>query len=104
MKIVFKKEDYKTYKDFYTDILRKLNAKRFIDWEDEKDLGYNGNLLGEFLWYTSEDSNDYIFVNFNKENMNPEKKQEDKEWQIIFYYFENLVKEHPNNTLAFIND
>ena len=56
-------------------------------YSHKKDLGYNGNLLGEFLWYTSEDSNDYIFVNFNKENMNPEKNQADREWQIIFYYF-----------------
>lgn len=104
MKIVFKKEDYKTYKDFYIDILKKLNAKRFIDWQDEIDLGYNGNLLGEFLWYASEDNNDYVFYNFNKENMKPEKNQEDREWQIIFYYFKNLVKEHPNNTLTFINN
>jgi len=65
MKIVFNKNDYKSYKDFYVDVLKKLNSKRFTDWQDETNLGYNGNLLGEFLWYCSEDSNDYLFVNFN---------------------------------------
>ncbi len=104
MKIVFKKEDYKTYKDFYIDILKRLNAKRFMDWEDEKDLGYNGNLLGEFLWYASSDSNDYVFCNFYREKMNPAKNQEDNGWRVIFYYFENLVKEYPNNTLTFMDD
>ena len=34
MKITFNKNDYKSYKDFYVDVLKKLNAKRFLDFED----------------------------------------------------------------------
>jgi len=103
MEIFFDKKDYSSYKDFYKDVLQKLNSKRFSDWEDEKDLGYNGNLLGEFLWYCSEDSNTYVFLNFYKEKMKPEKNHEDYEWNIIFNYFNDLAKEHPNNKVVFIN-
>lgn len=104
MKIYFNKNDYSTYKDFYIDILNKLNSKRFLDWKDEKDLGYNGNILGEFLWYCSVDNNDYVFTNFYREKMKPDKNNEDREWEIIFYYFEKLVKEYPNNSLKFIDE
>ena len=104
MKITFNKNDYKSYKDFYVDVLKKLNAKRFIDFEDEQDLGYNGNLLSEFLWYCSEDNNTYVFVNFNREKMKPDKNLEDYQWSIIFYCFETLVKEHPQNCLLFLDE
>ena len=75
MKIIFNKNEYNTYKDFYVDILNKLNAQRFIDWQDEKNLGYNGNLLYEFLWYCSNNNNEYVFVNFNRKNMKPNKSR-----------------------------
>ncbi|MBQ3494972.1 MAG: hypothetical protein IJA69_06100 [Clostridia bacterium] len=104
MKITFNKNEYSSYKDFYKDVLKKLNSKRFLDWEDETDLGYNGNLLGEFLWYCSQDNNEYIFINFYREKMQPQKNQEDKEWEIIFYYFEKLTNDYPNNTLVFIDN
>ena len=103
MKIIFDKNDYNTYKDFYVDILKKLNAKRFIDWADEKDLGFNGNLLNEFLWYCSKDNNEYVFANFYKDKMSPDKNEEDRQWKIIFYYFEKLVNEYPSNSLCFID-
>ncbi len=72
-----------------------------IDWEDYKDLGYNGNLLNEFLWYKQDENIKYIFVNFNKEKIKLQKNFDDYQYNIIIEYFEKFVEEYPNNQLEF---
>ena len=65
--IIFDKKAFKSYKDMYNDICVKLDKDRFIDWRDGyKDLGYSADILNEFLWYCHDDSNKYIFINFDK--------------------------------------
>lgn len=100
--IIFNRKEYESYKDFYRDVCIKLNKDRFIDWKGNyENLGYNGNLLAEFLWYCHNDNNKYIFVNFDKEKISLQKNYDDYEYNIIIYYFEKLIKEYPNNQLEF---
>jgi len=102
--IIINKKDYKSYKEFYEDIVIKLNADRFIDWEGEKNLNYNGNLLNEFLWYCHTDNIHFKFKNFYLEKIKEEKNYEDYHWAIIFRIFQRFVKNYPNNTLEFVNE
>ena len=99
--VIFDKKTFNSYKDFYIQIYKDLDGANTIDWEDYKDLGYNGNLLNEFLWYKQDESIKYIFVNFNKEKIKLQKNFDDYQYNIIIEYFEKFVEEYPNNQLEF---
>lgn len=100
--IIFDKSKYESFKDMYHDICIKLDKDRFIDWKDDcKDLGYNGNLLGEFLWYCQNDNIKYIFINFDKKKIELQRSFNDYHYNIIINYFESFVEKYPNNQLEF---
>ena len=99
--VIFDKKTFNSYKDFYIQIYKDLDGANTIDWEDYKDLGYNGNLLNEFLWYKQDENIKYIFVNFNKEKIQLQKNFDDYQYNIIIEYFEKFVEEYPNNQLEF---
>ena len=99
--VIFDKKTFNSYKDFYIQIYKDLDGANTIDWEDYKDLGYNGNLLNEFLWYKQDENIKYIFVNFNKEKIKLQKNFDDYQYTIIIEYFEKFVEEYPNNQLEF---
>ena len=83
----------------------KVDQNRFIDWRDNyEDLGYNADLLNEFLWYCSDDSNHYIFKNFDLEKIKIERSYDNYEYNLIIKVFQDFAKGYPNNTLEFIND
>ena len=91
-----------SYKDFYKDICIKLNKDRFIDWQGQyENLGYNADLLNEFLWYCHNDNNKYIFIGFDQEKIKLHKNYDDYEYNIIIEIFERFVREYPNNKLEF---
>ncbi len=81
--VIFDKKTFNSYKDFYIQIYKDLDGANTIDWEDYKDLGYNGNLLNEFLWYKQDENIKYIFVNFNKEKIKLQKNFDDYQYNII---------------------
>ncbi|MEG1985877.1 MAG: hypothetical protein RR033_01875 [Clostridia bacterium] len=51
--VIFNYNEYtsknETYKDFYRDIVIKLDAKSNVDFSDEVDLHFNIYVLNEFL-------------------------------------------------------
>ncbi len=102
--IVFNKNNYGSYKDFYIQIYRDLEGKEIPDWEDYDALHYNADLLDEFLWYCHNDNIKYIFVNFDKEKIALQKIFDNYQYNIIIYYFEKFVKEYPNNKLEYRMD
>ena len=103
-KIIYNRNNIKDYKEFYESIVIKLNADRFIDWEGEQNLDYNGNNLNEFLWYCHKDNIQFVFKNFNLDKIENYKNFENYQWNIIFTIIKMFVKQFPNNTLKFINE
>ena len=102
--IIINKNYYKSYKEFYKDIFIKLDGKNNIDFENMEDLLYNPNILNEFLWYCYDDSNKYIFKNFDLDKIKNYKNYENYQWSIIIEVFEDFVKKYPNNKLEFVNE
>lgn len=103
-KIIYDRNIIKDYKQFYEDIVIKLNAKRFIDWKGEKDLNYSADIFEEFLWYCHKDNINFIFKNFNLEIINNYKNYENYQWFLIFKVIKRFVEKYPNNKLEFMND
>ena len=99
---IFNRKNYKSYKDFYTQIYRDLDGKNTIDWEDCKDLFFSSDSLDEFLWYNHDKNIKFTFVNFDKEIIKLQKKFDDFKYNIVIEIFEDFVKEYPNNQLEFI--
>lgn len=103
-KIIIDKNNYKDYRQFYEDIVIKLDAKNDLNCLDPDNLSYNSNHLDELLWDCHQDGNTYIFKNFDLEKIEHYKSANDYEWGIIFKVFRRFVKEFPNNKLEFVND
>ncbi len=102
--IILDKNNYNSYKDFYTQIYKDLDGKSIPDWEQYQDLCYSADGLNEFLWYCHNDSNTYIFKNFDVEKIKSQKTFDDYKYSIIIEVFTEFVEEYPNNKLIFIND
>lgn len=102
--IIFNKKDYKSYKDFYIDICKKMDAKNNLNCLHPIDLGFNGNILNEFLWDYSLDNIHYIFIGFDKNMILSEKNYDNYHYKIIFEIFEDFIKDYPNNSLEFRED
>ena len=101
--IIFDKNDYKSYKDFYHDVCIKLDKDSFIDWNGQyEDLGYNADLLDEFLWYCHEDNLKCVFINFDKEQIVKQSTYDDYEYGLIIKIFERFAKNYPNNIVEFL--
>ncbi len=99
--IIFDKNNYSSYKDFYIQLYNELEGKKIPDWEDYDYLHYNAGLLDEFLWYCHNDNIKYVFVNFDKEKIALKKNYDDYEYGIVIKVFERFVKQYPNNKLEF---
>ena len=103
--IIFNKKNYKSYKDFFTDLYRQTNGAGFIDWKQYPDLNYNAGFLDEFLWYCNTDGGyHYIFLNFDKEKINLQKSFEDYQYATILRIFDKFVNKYPNNKIEFRNE
>ncbi len=102
--IIFDKNKYSSYKDFYSQIYKDLEGQKIPDWEDYDDLHYNADLLDEFLWYCHNDNIKYIFVNFDKEKIKLQKIYDDYEYNLVIEIFEEFVEKYPNNKLEFRMD
>lgn len=101
--IIFDRKRYKSYKDFYTEIYKDMNAKSNPEFDRYDDFHYNADFLDEFLWGCQDDNIKYIFVGFDKEKIALEKNYDDYEFNIVIKIFERFVKEYPNNELEFRN-
>ena len=99
--IIFNRDNLTSYKDFYTQVYEELNGKGFIDWEDYPNLNYNANMLDEFLWYNHDKNIKFVFVGFDLKKIKQKTTYDDYEWKIIFEVLQDLVKQHPNNTIEF---
>ena len=101
--VIFDRNNYKSYKDFYHDVCIKLDKDSFIDWNGQyEDLGYNADLLDEFLWYCHEDNLKCVFNNFDKEKISKQKTYDDYHYSIIIEVFEDFAKNYPNNKVEFM--
>ena len=99
--IIFNRKNYKSYKDFYTQVYNDLDGNSIPDWEGCEGLDYFADFLVEFLWYCQDDNVKYIFVNFDKEKIALQKNYDDYEYNIIIEIFEEFVERYPNNQLEF---
>ena len=107
MKIVFDKNDYKTYKQMYEDLAIKLGTSLGPkDYYDISTFDYDPNCLYEELCYgkINKSSNHYVFKNFDLEKIKTEKSYDNYKYNLIIEVFQDFVKGYPNNTLEFIND
>ena len=102
--IIFNKETYENYKDFYAQIYRDLNGKSFLDWEDYEDLHYDADMLSEFLWYNNDKNIKYIFIGLDLDKIKQEKTYDDYQWRLIIEVISDFVKEYPNNTMEIIKE
>ena len=102
--IVFNKKNYKSYKDFYTQIYKDLNGKSFLDWEDYDDLCYSADNLNEFLWYNHYKNIKCIFMGFDLDEIKQEKTLDDYKYKLIFEVFEYFVEQYPNNSMEIIKE
>ena len=101
--IIFDKQMYESYKDFYVQIYKDLDGKSFGDWKAYENLNYNADMLDEFLWYNNDKNIKYVFINFDLEIIKQEKTFDDYKWRIIFDVIQDFVKQYPNNTMEIIN-
>ena len=101
---IFNKNDYASYKDFYVDIAKQLDAKNDLNCLEPEDLGFNANHLYEFLRDFNDENYKYVFIGFDLEKISQQKNIDDYEWEIIIKVFKDFVKKYPDNTLEFIND
>ena len=99
--IVFDRNNYKSYKDFYSQIYKDLDGKDNPDFEEYDDFHYNADLLDEFLWYCHNDNVKYIFVGFDQTEIALEKTYDDYEFNIVIKIFKRFVNKYPNNELEF---
>ncbi len=99
--IVFDRNNYKSYKDFYSQIYKDLDGKDNPDFEEYDDFHYNADLLDEFLWYCHNDNVKYIFVGFDQAEIALEKTYDDYEFNIVIKIFKRFVNKYPNNELEF---
>ena len=103
--IIFNRNDYKSYKDFYLDAYKKLGGDRFDDFDFCKpDLGSNADILDEFLWYCHYDNLHCIFINFDMDKIKEQKKYDDYEFNLVIEVFEMFAEEFPNNSIEFKMD
>lgn len=101
---IFNKDDYASYKDFYIDVAKQLDAKNDLNCLEPEDLGFNSNHLYEFLRDFHNECYKYVFIGFNLEKIRNYKNYENYQWDIIIKVFEDFVKKYPNNKLEFINE
>ena len=52
--IIFDRNNYESYKDFYVQIYKDLDGKSFGDWRAYDNLNYNADMIDEFLWYNND--------------------------------------------------
>lgn len=90
--IIFNKQMYESYKDFYAQIYKDLDGKSFGDWQAYENLNYNADMLDEFLWYNHDKNIKYIFIGFDLEKIKQEKTYDDYKWRIIFDVIQDFVK------------
>ena len=99
--IIFDRNNYKSYKDFYVQIYNDLDGAHTVDWEQYTNLCYSADALNEFLWYKEEENNKYVFLNFDKKQIAKQKTYDDYEYNLIVEIFERFAKNYPNNTVEF---
>lgn len=102
-KLIYDRNELKTYKEFYEKLYEDLKGTEIPDWNKFEYLGYNADKLEEFLWYCHGDGNKYIFKNFDLEKIKNSKNYEDYEWRLIFEIFNDFVNKYTNNKLEFNN-
>ena len=102
--IIFNKDNYETFKDFYVQIYKDLDGKSFGDWQAYENLNYNADMLDEFLWYNEDKNVKFVFINFDLDKIKQEKSFDDYKWRIIFDVIQDFVKAYPNNTMEIIKE
>lgn len=102
-KLVYDRNTIKDYKAFYEDIVKKLDADRFVDWQGETNLNYNANNLSEFLWYCHKDNVEFVFLNFDLDQIENYKTTENYEWNNIFSVIKKFTTQYANNAITFVN-
>ncbi len=103
-KIIFDKNKYGSYKDFFEDVYVQLDGIHTLDFEDYPNLNYHADFLYEFLYYKEDEHYNYILKNFDLNEIKKQKTYENYQFNIIIKIFQDFAKEHPSNTLEFIND
>ena len=102
--LVYDKNELKSFKNFYEKIYSEFDVVNRSDMEDYPNLGYNADLLNEFLWGFQDDNLLFVMKNFDLDKIKEQKSYEDYEWGLIFQVLNRFVTNYPNNKMIFIND
>ena len=100
-KYIFKQSEYKSYKDFYRDIAKKLDAKNDMNCLEPEDLGFSADILYEFLEDYYDENIKLILVGFDLEKIDQRKTHEDYKTSLIIEVMREFVEKYPNNTIEF---
>ena len=102
--LVFDKNKFESYKNFYEQLYSELDGKNIPDWEDYPNLGYKADNLIEFLWYCHNDNIRFCLKNLDINKIKQQKTIDDYKWTLIIEVLQDFVEKYPNNKLEFIND
>ena len=101
--IIFDKNDYNSYENFYKDIFVKLDGIHTLDFEDYPDLNCSADMLFEFLYYKEDENIKYILINFDLDEIKKQKTFENYKLNLIIETFKDFVEKYPNNKFEFEN-
>ncbi len=104
--VIFNKKNYRSYEDLYSQIYQEFNAKKNAEWEQYENFNYHPDILYEFLrdYLFVHKNINFIFLNFNKNEIKNNKSNDDYNYNIVFNIFKDLMKEFSNINIDFQND
>ena len=98
---IFKQSEYKSYKDFYRDIAKKLDAENHVNCIEKEDLGCHPDILNDFLWGYQDDNIKFILIGFDLEKIEKRTTHDDYKISLIIKVMKRFVEEYPNNAIEF---
>ena len=101
MELVFRKEEFDSYKKFYERICIDLKLEEDKGLREYENLLYNADLLTEFMWGVQDENITCNFIGFDREAVKNKKTYNDYGWNLIFEVLEDFVEKWPNNRLIF---
>ena len=90
--LVYDKTKLPTFKAFYEKIYSEFDVVNRSDMEDYPNLGYNADLLNEFLWGFQNDDLVFVMKNFDLDKMKNIKSYDNYEWNILLEVITEFVK------------
>jgi len=104
--VKFNRKDYESYKDFYRDISKKLEAVKNGYYDEPETLGFSADWLWEFLedFYYRDMKIKVTLLNFDREKIAQGKNYDDYKYNIMLSCFTDLAEKYPENVVEFVDE